>query len=166
MILRPAREGDLPAMVVLARRSWLSAFTAHAPEVFVRDWLARGFEEAWYPKHWPEMTVAEADGVILGLVQPTADEINGLWVDPPAHARGVGSALLAEGERHIAAAGHSRAWLSCSAFNPNGVRFYLARGYRQFRSETKTRTGGVVETMLYFERELLNTSRSGVRSVD
>jgi ribosomal protein S18 acetylase RimI-like enzyme len=161
MVLRPAREGDVEAMIDLARRSWPSAFT-DAPEVFIRHWLAREFERVWYPKHWSEMTVAEEGGEILGLVQPTADEINGLWVDPGFHGRGVGSALLAEGERQIAAAGYRRAWLSCSAFNPKGVRFYLTRGYRQFRSETKDRAGGVVETMLYFERALspiLETAR-------
>jgi len=153
MILRPARESDVEAMIDLAHWSWRSAF-ADAPEVFVRHWLAREFERDWYPKYWSEMTVAEEGGEILGLVQPTADEINGLWVDPVCHGQGVGSALLAEGERQISAAGFRRAWLSCSAFNPNGVRFYLARGYRQFRSETKDRTDGVVETMLFFERDL------------
>lgn len=41
--LRPAAEGDLPALIALARRSWLGAF-ADAPAAFVRDWLARDFE--------------------------------------------------------------------------------------------------------------------------
>ena len=40
-ILRPAREDDLPALIELARRSWLSAFADPAPAEFVREWLAR-----------------------------------------------------------------------------------------------------------------------------
>lgn len=152
MILRPAHEGDVTPMIVLARRSWRSGF-ASAPVAFIQEWLAREFERGWYPKHWPQMTVAEEDGVIVGLVQPTADEINGLWVEPAVQGRGIGSALLAEGERQIAAAGYSRVWLSCSRFNGKGVRFYLNRGYRQFRSEVKQRAGGVKETVVYFEKK-------------
>jgi GNAT superfamily N-acetyltransferase len=151
--LRPAAAGDLPALIALARRSWLGAF-ADAPAAFVQDWLARDFERAWYPKYWPSMTVAEVEGVVCGLVQPMSDEINGLWVGPAAQGRGVGTALLRHGEAEIARAGHARAWLSCSGFNPRAGRFYLARSYRHVRSESKDRAGGVVEEMLYFERAL------------
>jgi ribosomal protein S18 acetylase RimI-like enzyme len=82
------------------------------------------------------------------------DEVNGLWVDPASQSQGVGTMLLAHGESLIASAGHERAWLSCSGFNPKALRFYLARGYRQVRTETKPRAGGVVEEMVYFERHL------------
>lgn len=154
MNLRPAREGDLHGLIELARRSWRSAFGETTPAEFVRDWLARDFESEWYPKYWRSMTVAEAGGVLLGLVQPMDDEINGLWVDPAAQGRGVGTALLLHGEAEILAAGHRRAWLSCSVFNPTALRFYEARGYRPFRTETKERAGGVVEEMVYYERAL------------
>ena len=154
MHLRPARESDLPALIELAKRSWRSGFAESAPAAFVQEWLARDFERDWYPKHWPSMTVAETDGVVLGVVQPMADEINGLWVDPAAQGRGVGSALLAHAEEQIMAAGFDRSWLSCSGFNLKGQRFYLSRGYTLFRSETKRRGSGVVEEMLYYERRL------------
>jgi GNAT superfamily N-acetyltransferase len=47
--------------------------------------------------------------VVLGEVQPAGDEVNGLWVDPAAQGRGVGTALLGYAEGVIAAAGHDRA---------------------------------------------------------
>lgn len=100
------------------------------------------------------MTVAEIEGRVVGLVQPIADEINGLWVDPEFQSRGVGSALLRQGELQIAAGGYGRVWLSCSAFNPKGCSFYKAQGYRRMRSELKTRSEGVLEEMVYFERML------------
>jgi ribosomal protein S18 acetylase RimI-like enzyme len=100
------------------------------------------------------MTVAEADGVLLGVVQPMKDEVNGLWVDPAAQGRGVGTALLRHGELEIAAAGYDRAWLSCSGFNPKARRFYVARGYREVGCETKERTGGVVEEMWVYDRRI------------
>lgn len=154
MNLRPACERDVPGLIDLALRSWLSAYADSAPAEFVREWLAREFERDWYPRHWPSMSVAEDGGVVLGLVQPMADEINGLWVDPAAQGRGVGTALLLHGEARIAAAGFSRAWLSCSGFNLKAQRFYVARGYRQVSGETKVRAGGVREDMLIFERRL------------
>jgi ribosomal-protein-alanine N-acetyltransferase len=154
MNLRPATEADLPGMIALAKRSWLGAFGETAPAEFVRDWLARGFESDWYPRYWQSMTVAEADGVLLGVVQPMDDEVNGLWVDPSAQGRGIGTALLLHGESQIAAAGYSRAWLSCSGWNPRALRFYEARGYRLFRTEMKARAGGVREGMAYYERPL------------
>ena len=154
MTLRPARETDLPTLIDLARRSWLSGFAESAPAEFVREWFARNFERQWYPKYWPTMTVAEADGVILGVVQPMKDEINGLWVDPQAQGRGVGTALLLHGEREIASAGYTRAWLSCSGFNRKAMHFYVARGYKQLRTETKARSCGIVETMFFYDRPL------------
>jgi hypothetical protein len=73
MTLRPARQVDVHALIDLAQRSWLSGFAGSAPAAFVRDRLAREFEREWYPRHWPAMTVAEDDGVLLGVVQPEGD---------------------------------------------------------------------------------------------
>jgi GNAT superfamily N-acetyltransferase len=117
MRFRPARLGDVPALIGLARRSWRSGFSAAPPE-FVREWLAREFEPESYPKYWPTMTVA--DGVLLGLVQPMKDEVNGLWVDPAAQGHGVGTALLRRAEAEIAAAGYRRVWLTCSGLTRTG----------------------------------------------
>jgi hypothetical protein len=66
----------------------------------------------------------------------------------------VGTALLRHAERLIAAAGHGRAWLTCSGFNPGAARFYLSRGYREVDRATKDRGGRLVEELLTFERRL------------
>src|SRR5262245_2980847 len=159
MNFRPAREADVSALIEVARRSWLSAYAETAPAEFVREWLARDLARAGYARFWPDMTVAEADGVLLGLVQPMKDEINGLWVDPAAQGRGVGTALLLHGEAQIAAAGYHRVWLSCSGFNVKGQRFYAARGYREVRRETKERAHQIREEMLIYECPLPRSSR-------
>jgi GNAT superfamily N-acetyltransferase len=93
--------------------------------------------------------------VLLGVVQPESDEVNGLWVAPEAQGRGVGTALLRHAERLIAAAGYKRAWLTCSGFNPGAARFYLARGYQEVSRTTKDRGEGLVEELLTFERWLV-----------
>src|SRR5215471_1595915 len=68
-ILRLAREKDVAALIALAKRSWLSGF-ASAPAAFVRERVARDFENEWYWRYWPDMTVAEDGGALLGVVQP------------------------------------------------------------------------------------------------
>jgi GNAT superfamily N-acetyltransferase len=158
--IRPASEDDLSGLIELARRSWVSGFTDAPPE-FVSDWLGREFERDWYGRYWPEMSVAEEDGALLGVVQPMGDEVNGLWVDPAHQGRGVGTLLLRHAEALIAGAGYDRSWLTCSGFNPRGCRFYLARGYQEVGRQSKERAGRVVEEMLTYERRFPPSTTGG-----
>ena len=90
----PATKRRIPRPLPVAARLPAARRRGQRQRRRQREWLARDFEGDWYPKHWPSMTVAEDGGVLLGLVQPAGDEINGLWVDPAAQGRGVGTALL------------------------------------------------------------------------
>lgn len=152
--LRPATAADVPALVDIARRSWLSAFVDLAPPAFVARWRSRDFEGSWYPRHWPAMTVAVVAGAPVGVMQLADAEVNGLWIAPEAQGRGVGSTLLRDAERRIAAAGHERAWLTCSGFNEHAFRFYLARGYVEVRREAKVLEPGLVDDVHVMERTL------------
>ena len=154
MELRPATAADVPALVDVARRAWLSAFADSAPPAFVARWRARDREPAWYARHWPAMTVAAVGGAPVGLVQPAADEVNGLWVAPEAQGRGIGTALLREAERRIASDGHRRAWLTCSEFNPRALAFYRARGYEETRRQREELEPGLVDEVHVMERTL------------
>jgi [ribosomal protein S18]-alanine N-acetyltransferase len=151
--LRKAREDDVPALVALAKRSWRFAF-ASAPAAFVAAREGRDFEGPWYARYWSAMMVAEERGHVLGLVQPEIDEVNGLWVDPSAHRRGVGTLLLRAAEREIAAAGHRRAWLTCSGFNAQALDFYAARGYRETGRAPLARPDRLVEMLFTLERQI------------
>ena len=104
---RPARERDIPVLVETARRAWLSAFAQTVPFSMIQGWIAMDREPMWYAEHWATMTVAEVDGRVVGLVQPTEAEVNGMWAHPCAQGHGVGTRLLAEAEPQIASAGHS-----------------------------------------------------------
>lgn len=150
--LRPATAADIDPLVAIARRSWLSAFAAHAPAALVEWWRAADREPAWYALYWPDMLVAEADGTLAGLVQPRADEVNGLWVDPAWQGRGLGRLLLGAAESRIAAQGHRRVWLTCSGFNQRAAGFYRTCGYEVEREESKEHPSGIVEPVLTFAR--------------
>jgi ribosomal-protein-alanine N-acetyltransferase len=154
MKIRPATEADVPRMIEVFRRSFLSAFGFTAPYPLIQQWIRNDREATYYPAHWPEMFVLEGDGTIAGLMQPTIDEIDGLWVHPDYHGRGVGSRLLEHGENIIRGRGYSRSWLTCSSYNERALGFYRARGYTVFRSTWKSHEGGIEEESFAMERML------------
>jgi ribosomal protein S18 acetylase RimI-like enzyme len=159
--LRPAVGDDVPALVALARESWLSAFAGTAPESLIAAWRTADREPEWYRRYWPAMTVAERDGALVGLVQPKDAEVNGLWVRPDAQARGVGSTLLAHAERQIAATGHATAWLTCSGYNTRALGFYAARGYGEVRRSGRLLFDGSIEEIIVLERAISSEMPSG-----
>ena len=55
--LRRATEADVPVLIDIARRSWLSAFAGTAPHKVIRAWAEANHEALWYPEHWPRVTV-------------------------------------------------------------------------------------------------------------
>lgn len=152
--LRRAESADIDALVELSRRSWLSAFCERAPLALIADWLRTDRESEWYPHYFHEVWVAAAGATLLGLVQPRRNEINGLWVHPGWQRRGIGSLLLDATERSMRQAGHEKAWLTCSLFNPRAIAFYGARGYSEARRYSERLPCGVDQEYLVFERAL------------
>lgn len=152
--IRPAQSSDVERLVEIARRAWLSAFARHAPFSMIERWARTNREPEWYRREWHEMLVAVVDEEIVGLVQPKQDEVNGLWVHPDFHYKGYGSLLLRAGEEVIRASGHERAWLLCSAFNVNALRFYQARGYNEVRRVRKPLPCGAEQEDIVFDRGL------------
>lgn len=70
---------------------------------------------------------------LIGYVAVSLGErphILALYVDPGHGCRGIGSHLLRAAERHVAAAGHDRIWVTASC---NAVGFYRQRNYTQDR---------------------------------
>lgn len=152
--LRRATAADVDRLVDVARAAWLSAFADTAPPELVAYWRANDREPSWYARYWPDMTVATVADVVVGVVQPAADEVNGLWVAPEWQGRGVGSELLRVAETQIRDAGHPRAWLSCSSCNRRASRFYQSRGYQPVSMRTEVLSEGLTEHMIILEKEL------------
>lgn len=127
--LRPARKDDLEGMIETARRSWLSAFAQTAPFALIAWWARTDRTRAIYESSWREMHVTTDGNLVSGILHLKEDEINGLWIHPSCQGRGLGEALLHDGERMILTAGFSRAWLSCSALNERALAFYRRHAY-------------------------------------
>ena len=150
-MLRPASALDVPRLVELARRSWLSAFGQTVPFALISQWVLADRETSWYQRHWPEMLVMDDDGTVIGLVQAKGAEINGLWVHPDHQGTGAGTLLLKAGEEIIRGAGYDRAWLVCSEFNRKALAFYERRGYVVTQRDHEVHPCGVAEEMVRLE---------------
>ena len=152
--LRRATAADVERLVEVARAAWLSAFADTAPPELISYWRANDREPAWYARYWPDMTVATVADLVVGVVQPAADEVNGLWVAPQWQGRGIGSRLLDAAEGEIRDGGHPRAWLSCSSRNARATGFYQSRGYLAVSKRTEVVSGNLTDEMIILEKML------------
>ena len=80
---------------------------------------------------WAQALVAEIDGRLVAVMVADDDWIEDLWVARECRRRGVGSCLLAAGERQIAARGCARAHLRVIAENHAARRFYARHGWSE-----------------------------------
>lgn len=151
---RRAVEADVPALIDLAQRSWLSGNCELAPIEVVRDWIEDDFERTRYPEIWPNVTVAEHGSRILGLASTDGQEIADLWVHPSFQRRGIGSILLQMAENEIQLAGHHTVRLCYTEYNVAAPRFYRARGYKEAGRSPDTLPCGVVRDVIVMEKKL------------
>ena len=128
---RRAVEADVPALIDLAQRSWLSGNCELAPIAAVRDWIEADSESERFAEIWPQVTVAEHGSRILGLTSTDGREVANLWVHPSFQRRGIGSILLQVAEEEIQLAGYRTARLCYTEYNVAAPRFYRAHGYTE-----------------------------------
>ncbi len=91
--------------------------------------------------NWAQGLVAEERGRIVGVVVAEGDWIEDLWIARTHRRRGVGSRLLAAGERQIAAHGHAVAHLRVVEDNQRARRFYAAHGWTEIAAYPHERWG-------------------------
>ena len=84
--------------------------------------------------NWAESLLADLDGRIIGVVVADDDWIEDLWVAEDCRGQGVGSRLLAAGERQIAGRGHEQGYLRVVAENLGARRFYARHGWSETES--------------------------------
>ena len=138
LLVRPAREADLPAMAALTGR----AYTEVDRRTFQRDWPDPQPRTPERDAAWERRTahalrtdpegcwVAELDGRVVGCAISRVREL--MWilssfaVAPDVQGRGVGTQLLAAALHH--GRGCLRGMFSASA-DPGAVRLYRLAGF-------------------------------------
>ena len=118
MNIRAAVETDVPALIAILRRSWL---TTWAPELrfetvqkFAREDPARRYAE----EKWREFAVIEDGGIVAGMFHLEGDTLNAIHLEPKRKREKIGTLLMDEIERRIASsiARHdTRCWRLTSA---------------------------------------------------
>lgn len=136
MIIRPARDADLPAILAfwnpIIRETTIifSSEERSAQSLAAMIAARRGAGR--------EMLVAEEDGRVLGIA--TYDQFRGglgyahamehtVLLAPPARGRGTGRALMAAIEAHARARGAHTMVAAVDAANAGGIGFHEAIGY-------------------------------------
>jgi GNAT superfamily N-acetyltransferase len=123
VVIRPASEHDLGAV----QRFVSSVASAVYGHLFEGD----------PPRpegNWADSLLADLDGRIIGVVVADDDWIADLWVAEDCRGQGVGSRLLAAGERQIAGRGHEQGYLRVVAENFGARRFYARQGWAETES--------------------------------
>ena len=152
--IRRAVEADVPALVDLAQRSWLSGNCELAPIQVVRDWMEADSESKRFPEIWPMVTVATIRSLILGLTSTDGHEVADLWVHPSFQRSGIGSILLQVAEEEIHRADHACARLRYTEYNVAAPRFYRANGYKEVSRSHDRLPGGILRDVIVVEKKL------------
>ena len=151
---RRAVEADVPALVDLAQRSWLSGNCELAPIEAVRDWIEADVESKRYPEIWPNVTVAVQVSRLLGLAYTDGREVAELWVHPSFQRQGIGSTLLRVCEEEILAAAYAASRLQYSEYNVAAPRFNRAHGYEEVSRSRGRLPSGVERDIIVMEKGL------------
>lgn len=129
--LRPATVDDAPAIAEYHLRASKASFAellisgsydGATPRVErFRSWLE--------PQSGFTTTVADIDGVAVGHVTVSGNELVHLFIDPDHQGRGLGRRLLAAGEELLATAGHTDVELHTMIGNTTAIALYRSAGW-------------------------------------
>ena len=135
--MRPATASDLDAIAALV-------------ETVAAEVYGHLFQGAPPPPdgRWAQALVAAADGRIVAVMVADDDWIEDLWVAADWRRRGVGSRLLAAGERQIAARGCFLARLRVIAENHGARCFYARHGWSEAETYPHEKWGFAMVDML------------------
>ncbi|MFD1824883.1 MULTISPECIES: GNAT family N-acetyltransferase [Mumia] len=126
--LRPARTEDAAAVAAIWHEGWGDGHLGQVPEALVAARTRASFEERSLARV-PDTTVAVVGDDVAGFVMVAGDEVEQVYVDRAFRGSDVASALLAEAERRVAAAGNPQAWLAVAPGNARARRFYERCGW-------------------------------------
>ncbi len=126
--VRDAVPGEEAALAALWYAAWHDAHATLVPAELTRLRTRASFETR-VARDLAAIRTAGPVGAPTGFCMTRKDELYQLFVGASARRGGVASALAADAEARIRAAGHDRAWLACAIGNARAAAFYRARGW-------------------------------------
>lgn len=130
MTLRPATAADAEQVATIWGEGWRDGHLGNVPDALVAVRTPESFRSR-AGERVADTTVAVVEDTqeVAGFVMVVADEVEQVYVSAQHRGSGVAGTLLAEAERLVAAAGHSRAWLVVAPGNTRARRFYERCGW-------------------------------------
>ena len=128
-MIRPATPADAPAIAGVQARAWRYAYAdiVEPDAMLVPEETTPRWADAISARSG--VIVWDQDGRVVGFAAIEGNELQAIYVDPPAQGAGVGSALLDAAVAALRAAGHAEAFLW--TFDANGLAraFYERHGW-------------------------------------
>ena len=152
--LRAASGDDLPLLWELRTRAVASACAAYYSEAVLGVWLASPVPVSLHQLlAQGGGIVAEDNGQITGyaVLNASTGEVDGLFVEPAQHGRGIGAMLMTAIESVARDAGRDRLFLSASL---NAVPFYARAGFVAVREEMYPHRSGIGIPSVFMEKRL------------
>ncbi|NJB68016.1 ribosomal protein S18 acetylase RimI-like enzyme [Desulfobaculum xiamenense] len=129
LVIRSVRNDEFHDAVELCRSAVVSVYAGLFTESELRPWTEGPETERYVMRRMSGILVAVLNGSFVGMLCVDGNTIDMFHVDKVCRKRGIGSVLIAEAERRIAAAGYPHARLECFERNRTALHFYAARGF-------------------------------------
>jgi len=133
MDVRDAGPLDIDELTAIWHDGWHEAHARIVPAGLTRLRTRDSFRER-LERALPFVRTVGPTGRPDGFSMLKDDELYQLFVAPRARGSGVATALIADAEQRLAAAGIATAWLACAIGNDRAARFYQKSGWRLART--------------------------------
>ena len=128
MMIRPADASDVAEVARVWRAGWLDAHVGNVPDALMAERTESYFTDVAEELVDSTLVAVDAEGSVLGVVLLHDDELFQLAVAETARRRGVGAALVAAAEQHLAA-DYDRAELAVVSANTAARSLYERCGW-------------------------------------
>ncbi|HTF06686.1 MAG TPA: GNAT family N-acetyltransferase [Asanoa sp.] len=128
--LRPASDGDAPAIAEIWRSGWADGHLGNVPDALVAVRTPESFQIRAV-EGLAHTTVALVGDAVAGFVTVVDDEVEQVYVAGTHRGSGVAVVLLGEAERLVAAEGYREAWLAVAPGNARARSFYERSGWSE-----------------------------------
>ena len=127
-VVRPAEAREIDHLAQVWYDGWQDAHAEILPAELRRLRTLESFKERLRAA-LPNVRVVGPPLAPFGFCIVNGDELYQLFVSAQSRRSGVATALIADAEMHMAAAGVATAWLACAIGNDRAARFYEKRGW-------------------------------------
>ena len=136
--IRSARSKDIPQIGEVGLASWKRGIGPYVPQV-AHDTMSKASFTDFASAFLDQIVVAVKEDQVLGFAatEHADNHITDLWIDPDYESSGLGTALVAEAERRIAARGYHTAEISVLLQNERALSLYHHMKYQNVREVTK-----------------------------